>query len=118
MVQSERNKLFVFGDNLKREGFGGQAKSMRGERNAVGIPTKRKPERGFDAYFSNQDFPRFLRAAEKDIERLLKHSVNGVVIWPKDGIGTGLAQLPTRAPIIWKYIENIRKILEKISKDK
>jgi redox-sensitive bicupin YhaK (pirin superfamily) len=29
--------LFVFGDNLRRTGFGGQAAEMRGEPNAVGI---------------------------------------------------------------------------------
>ena len=29
-VQANPNKIFVFGDNIMREGLGGQAKEMRG----------------------------------------------------------------------------------------
>lgn len=32
-----QDKLYVFGDNMVRRGFGGQAREMRGEPNAVGI---------------------------------------------------------------------------------
>lgn len=45
MMRAEPTTLFVFGDNLAQVGYGGQAKEMRGEPNAVGIPTKRKPSR-------------------------------------------------------------------------
>lgn len=31
MLRAEPEKLFVFGDNFVRTGFGGQAKEMRGE---------------------------------------------------------------------------------------
>lgn len=40
-VRANRDKLFLFGDNLERRGFGGQAAAMRAEPNAVGIPTKK-----------------------------------------------------------------------------
>jgi hypothetical protein len=35
--------IFLFRDNLEQRGFGGQAKAMRGEPNAIGIPTDKKP---------------------------------------------------------------------------
>ena len=50
-VRANRDKLFLFGDNLERRGFGGQAAAMRGEPNAVGIPTKKKPSYAGDAFF-------------------------------------------------------------------
>ncbi|KKL05458.1 hypothetical protein LCGC14_2605850, partial [marine sediment metagenome] len=40
MLRDEPDTLFVFGDNMQRRGLGGQAFAMRGEPNAVGIPTK------------------------------------------------------------------------------
>lgn len=42
-VRANPDKIFIFGDNLAGRGFGGQAKEMRGEENAVGVPTKKLP---------------------------------------------------------------------------
>ena len=43
LIQSNPTALFVFGDNLKRIGYGGQAGEARGCLNAIGIPTKVSP---------------------------------------------------------------------------
>ncbi len=43
-VRAEPDKIFLFGDNLKESGYGGQAKEMRGEANARGIPTKKNQQ--------------------------------------------------------------------------
>ena len=42
-VRANPDKIFLFGDNLEQRGLGGQAAAMRGEPNAVGIPTKKRP---------------------------------------------------------------------------
>ncbi|MBK6589930.1 MAG: hypothetical protein IPG22_16715 [Acidobacteria bacterium] len=42
-VREHRDRIFLYGDNLTRRGFGGQAAAMRGEPNVVGIPTKKLP---------------------------------------------------------------------------
>lgn len=110
MLQSEPKKLFVFGDNLKRKGYGGQAKEMRGEYNAVGIPTKHRPSMEEDAFFSDDDFSEFFKSFNDDLIRLVTHK--GIIVWPKAGIGTGRAQLEERAPNIHKFIEIIREYLE------
>ena len=44
-LQRHPELIFVFGDNMLRKGFGGQAKEMRGEPNAVGVPVKWRPSR-------------------------------------------------------------------------
>lgn len=105
-VRARRSAVFVFGDNMQRQGFGGQARSMRGEPNAVGVPTKWAPSTRPDSYFSDADFDR-VRVAIDDAFgkiRLLRSQGLDVVI-PADGLGTGLADLPRRAPRIHRYIE-------------
>jgi hypothetical protein len=51
--------IFLFGDNMQRTGLGGQAKEMRNEPNAFGVPTKWKPTMQDDAFFTDDDFIKF-----------------------------------------------------------
>lgn len=110
MLRRESEKLFVFGDNVQRRGMGGQASAMRGEPNAVGIPTKIRPSMDEASFFSNSDMGVFLESSSADIARLSAHG--GVIVWPSAGIGTGRAQLEKRAPSIHLYIEIVKKCLE------
>lgn len=110
IVQDYSKTLFVFGDNFLQKGLGGQAKEMRGESNAVGIPTKRYPAMSLGSFLSDNDVKEWVRASNSGIIRLRQHQ--GQIIWPKQGIGTGLAQLQKRAPMIWDAIELLRKELE------
>lgn len=106
MARMYPEKLFVFGDNLRGTGLGGQAKEMRGEPNAVGIPTKRSPSRRATAFFSDADFQDAKRVLDRRFEVLETHlATGGDVVWPEDGVGTGLAQLPDKAPKIYAYIQ-------------
>lgn len=117
MVQAEPETLFVFGDNLQRAGFGGQAKEMRGEPNAVGIPTKRAPRMDPDAFLSDDEETRFEfnLAAGLAFERLARHlEAGGTVVLPADSIGTGLADLERRAPRIWASLQRAIARLEAI----
>lgn len=104
MLKDEPEKLFVFGDNLVRKGFGGQAKAMRGEKNAVGIPTKKYPSMQLNAFLSDSDYKSWLDESSKDFLRLLRH--DGIIIWPENGIGTGLAKLEEKSPKIFLQIEH------------
>ena len=108
MLRAERDKLFVFGDNLARAGLGGQAREMRFEPNAVGLPTKHYPKMTDDSFFRDQDIRLVVRAVRRDWQRLLQHVIDGgTVVWPEDGIGSGRAELAQRAPEIdrfYKYL--------------
>lgn len=106
-LKKHRNKLFVFGDNMARKGFGGQAKACRGEPNALGIPTKWLPATSKGSYFCDDDIIKVegdIAHAFGMIEGHLR--AGGIVVWPADGVGTGLADLPNKAPAIHKYITN------------
>lgn len=110
LIRSFPDTLFVFGDNMARRGYGGQAAVARGEPNAVGIPTKWVPTSAPEAFFSDNDFTKVIPTIDAEFLRLTLHP--GKVVWPADGIGTGLAQLVSRAPQIFYYIEKKRLELE------
>jgi len=113
VIRARPTWLYVFGDNMKRRGLGGQAKEARGEPNAIGIPTKWAPgTRGVD-YFTSGDLYAVKDILDQAFEKLEAHlAAGGCVVWPADGIGTGLAELPTRAPKIHAYIEERLRRLE------
>lgn len=117
MLQKDRRTLFVFGDNMLGQGFGGQAKEMRGEPNAVGIPTKNYPGVKKRDYFDDDDYAVATAKIATAFRRLSAHITSGgQVVWPLDGIGTGLADLQNKSPKIWAFIEENRFLLEKLSR--
>jgi hypothetical protein len=105
--------LYVFGDNLRRQGFGGQAAEMRGEPNAHGIATKRLPQHGTpECYFNDVDCDIQI-AVNADIKALIDRAgAYEAIVIPADGIGTGLAKLPEKAPELLAYINRCLKELE------
>lgn len=95
---------YVFGDNVARVGMGGQAAEMRHEPNAIGVATKMRP----NAYFGEEaiEIMAQKKIIDEDMKPLFKDLLEGrIVVWPSDGIGTGLAELPSRAPTTHEYIE-------------
>ena len=97
--------LYVFGDNFARRGRGGQAAECRDEPNAVGILTKKYPSWSPSAYLSDKDIETWIAKNADDIARIEAHlRAGGVVVFPSSGIGTGRAELPKRAPTLYKYI--------------
>lgn len=107
MARSSPNTLFVFGDNLARQGFGGQAAALRGEPNARGVPTKWRPSNANDAFFRDSDLAGEVQSQIDGVfEDLTRHlRGGGEVVWPEDGVGTGLARLEETAPLICDYIQ-------------
>lgn len=101
-LRANPNVLYVFGDNEARIGFGGQAAEMRGEPNAIGVATLSAP--GVFWREDNHD----LQAAviDRDMTPLFVAKLaRQLIIFPLDGIGTGLAQLETRAPTTFAHLQ-------------
>jgi len=112
-VSEHRDRIFLFGDNLARRGFGGQAAAMRGEPNVVGIPTKKLPNYREDAYFTDAEFEQNKAAIDKGFELLsaISSTSDQVIVIPVHGIGTGRAQLESRAPQTFAYLQKRLKDL-------
>src|SRR6476659_4373940 len=91
-VRLRRTAIYLFGDNMQRRGFGGQAKAMRGEPNAIGIPTKWMPDSRDSSYFKDADFDRVRGAIDEAFGHTRAMLSQGFdIVIPADGIGTGLA---------------------------
>ena len=86
---------------------------MKSEPNAVGVATKWRPAQDDEAYFTDEDYLEATQIILADLQPVYEHlKQGGLVIWPMDGIGTGLSQLPQRAPQIWAFLEQARFELE------
>jgi hypothetical protein len=72
---------------------------MRGEPNAIGVATKRTPSNRPGEFFSDEDYDQNVGQMEKDLEPARDHlRKGGILVIPEDGLGTGLSELPQRAP--------------------
>lgn len=101
--------LFVFGDNTLGFGMGGQA-IIRNEPNAFGVPTKRKPSMTDDAFFSEgqQEDEDAILTAIAHLWVLLRQGITVVIPMTKEGkvsLGCERAELPQRAPTLYRLIE-------------
>ena len=114
-VRANPDKIFLFGDNLLGTGFGGQARTMRGEPNAIGIPTKKKPSNNTDAFFNDAEFEQNKAAIDLAFGRLAGLRDGTEIVIPSAGLGTGLAKLPDIAPRTFKYLESRLAGLEEAS---
>ena len=95
---------FVFGDNAERWGFKGQA-VIRSEPNAVGVRTKWAPKTYDASYFYDHQYDSIVAMIDEDfavIFELLRS--NCIVVFPEEGLGTGLAELHIRAPRAYSYL--------------
>lgn len=107
-LRNNPDAYFLFGDNLLREGMGGQAAAMRGEPNAIGIATKRAPRRDDAAYFSDDTLEENCRLIAQDFRKAFaKKAAGHLIVIPADGLGTGLSELPVRAPKTNQFLEHM-----------
>lgn len=107
--KDNRRYLFVYGDNLMRSGCKGQAR-LRGERNAMGIVTKKKPNMKETSFYSDADYNDATRQLDLDVEAIHREMNSGDfthLVIPSDCWGTGLAELNVRAPQIYDAVEEV-----------
>lgn len=94
MLRAEPEARFVFGDNAKRVGLGGQAAEMRGEPNAIGVATMGAPGKYLlDCHIGT------IWLLMRDLDEVRMALQAGRTVYaPRDGLGTGIARLPEFAP--------------------
>jgi hypothetical protein len=96
--------LYVFGDNLISSGCGGQA-IIRYKSNSFGIPTKRLPSMKANAFFSDQqDEINAVLDKLDELYTILLSNKYDFIIFPADGLGTGLAKMKQFSPIIFNLM--------------
>ena len=106
-VKANPNKIFVFGDNTRRTGTGGQAQ-IRNNPNAMGIATKLAPSNAESAFMNDKDLAKNKTVIDGDIAKI--KATGKTLVFPKDGLGTGLAKLKEKAPLTYEYLK--QRLLE------
>ncbi len=101
-VKANANKIYVFGDNTQRTGTGGQAQ-IRNNENAFGIATKLQPNNSAAAFMSDNDLQSNKDVIDSDIAKIKTDGRS--LVFPKDGLGTGLAKLKQKAPQTYSYLK-------------
>lgn len=108
LCQERDDLIFVFGDNTKRVGMGGQA-IIRTQPNTLGVATKRLPSMAPSAFFSeNNEYD--LECVIDDLKYLWDALKDGltivipVTLEGKPSLGLERAELPQRAPSIYNTI--------------
>lgn len=108
-VQNNKDKIFIFGDNDQRTGFGGQAKEMRGEQNTIGIRVKKSPSMNNYSFYTDAEYTNNVNKINEDLNKLSTIAYGKIIIFPSNGIGTGMAKLNITAPNTFNYLNNSLK---------
>lgn len=114
-LRSNPSWLFVFGDNDVQRGKYGQS-IIRDEPNALGIPTKKIPisSRNMVAYYSDKELKENEEKINTAVVTIIKEFMDDkydVLVLPKNGLGTGLAKLPIKAPKTYAFLDKKIKAL-------
>lgn len=98
--------LFLFGDNDKGVGKKGQA-LLRGQPNAVGIPTKKTARLYSSAFYTDEEYEtncKKITDALAHADDVLQQGNYEAIVLSSGGLGTGLAQLDQRAPRTFAFL--------------
>lgn len=109
------NVFYLFGDNVKRTGYGGQAEACRGRKNALGVRTKFAPNMTSEAFFTDNEYEHLIKMIDQDLAPAFeKVSRGGIVVIPLAGLGTGRARLAETAPRVFKHLSDRLKLLAEL----
>ena len=101
LVKSNPDCVFIFGDTLLKVGKGGQA-IIRDHFNAYGIPTKKHPSMSQNSFFYDSEYDDNCQIILSAIDNIPKNFSQ--IVFPIDGLGTGLAKLNVTAPKTYKFL--------------
>lgn len=117
-VKDNKNYLFVYGDNDRKFGRGGQA-IIRGLGNTVGISTKKYPSSYKSSFYTDEEYDKNCQKIDGGIGNIKTKFYKGeydYLVLPKDGFGTGLSQLPKKAPLTYKYLcSQVDELIKELS---
>ena len=107
LLRDNPNTIFVFDDNLQREGKEGQA-VVRDEPNSFGIATKVRPNNQFGSFFRDTNESHAV-AIVNDLHALMKlRDIGKTIMFPSAGLGSEIAQMWKYAP---KLLSNLTQLL-------
>lgn len=92
------NVIFVFGDNNKRQGLGGQAKIGRMVKNSYGFITKKEPSHTDNAYYKPKEYETKFAVEMRRLCEMIRNNPDKYFLIPT--LGNGLANRYN----IWEHV--------------
>lgn len=106
-LRNNPDHIFVFGDNLKRKGYGGAAK-LRDEPNTYGFITKKAPNNNDGSFYKPDEYKQKFDVELKRLIKEIEYKQKSIFLITK--LGAGLAN---KYGIYQKIIKPGLTILEK-----
>lgn len=106
-VRTNPRALFVFGDNDLGIGQGGQA-VIRGLPNAIGLSTKKIPDSTPASFYTDKEYDENCIKIQSGLCKVMKEFLKDKyleLVIPRNGLGTGLSDLPKKAPKTYRYLK-------------
>ena len=76
--------------------------------NAVGVRTKKSPSMDPTAFYTDEEYLLNCKKFREDLQPVYDHlKAGGVVVFPMEPLGSGLAQLEDKAPESYAYLQNM-----------
>lgn len=104
LCRENPEKIYIYGDNLAGYGTAGQA-CIRNEPNAFGIPTKRYPSMTVGSFFTDKECER--QHVLKSLRGLYVLGKTRTLVFPTNGVGTGMANMPGSSPKLFAEMSEI-----------
>ena len=105
VYQAGDDFVWVFGDNMKRMGLGGQA-CIRHCGHTIGLRTKNSPSTSsVSDFFSDAFMAKNKKVINEDIGKIFSAWKSGKnIVLSANGYGNGLAEMDRRATFSWLYL--------------
>lgn len=97
------DKIFIYGDNDSRFGFGGQA-IIRNTPNSFGLRTKKFPGYNPIHYYNDNEYEQNCENILEDILSIKELSLSNKIVFSEGGYGNGLANLKKNAPKTFEFL--------------
>jgi hypothetical protein len=107
-IVSNPDKIYIYGDNDRRFGKGGQA-IIRDLPNTFGIRTKKYPSNDIDSFYLDTEFEENCQKIREDILEICQRFSDKTIVLSSGGYGTGLSKLPQTAPKTFQYLNELMK---------
>lgn len=102
-IVENKYKVFIFGDNDRRYGKGGQA-IIRDLNNTIGLRTKKAPNNKYESFYTDNEFELNKNKIDEDISNIKNIDSSKILVFSSGGYGTGLSRLPELAPKTYQYL--------------
>lgn len=109
LCEENPQNCYIFGENQEQqdtEDRGGGQAIIRGCGNTFGFCTKK----AIDEFWTDEEYSDNIIQIETDIKRAIFIAKNHVLVFPFNGLGTGLSALPQEAPKTFLYLS--KRLLE------